>query len=98
MNGIHGEVLMWALGTDSTKRPFLTLLLQEEEKEEENTSEEGGRADISEPVKTFTSPMLETRLGLKSPDPIGKLPNRHVLPFSPLVRNENKDKPKLMQK
>ena len=53
---------------------------------------------ISEPVKTFTSPMLETRLGLKSPDPIGKLPNRHVLPFSPLVRNENKDKPKLMQK
>ena len=27
MNGIHGEVLMWALGTDSTKRPFLTLLL-----------------------------------------------------------------------
>ena len=49
MNGIHGEVLMWALGTDSTKRPFLTLLLQEEEeeeKEEENTSEEGGWADI----------------------------------------------------
>ena len=43
---------MGLLGTDSTKRPFLTLLLQEEEeeeeeeKEEENTSEEGGWADI----------------------------------------------------
>ena len=42
MNGIHGEVLMWPLGTDSTKRPFLTLLLlhQEEEKEEEEEEEE----------------------------------------------------------
>ena len=39
MNGIHGEVLMWALGTDSTKRPFLTLLLLLSQKEEEkNTS------------------------------------------------------------
>ena len=38
MNGIHGEVLMWALGTDSTKRPFLTLLLLLHREEEENTS------------------------------------------------------------
>ena len=53
MNGIHGEVLMWPLGTDSTKRPFLTLLLlhqeEEEEEVEENTSreigEEGGVFD-----------------------------------------------------
>ena len=49
MNGIHGEVLMWALGTDSTKRPFLTphcccsvrrrrrrRILVEKEKKEEN--------------------------------------------------------------
>ena len=50
MNGIHGEVLMWPLGTDSTKRPFLTLLLLHQEEEvEENTSreigEEGGVFD-----------------------------------------------------
>ena len=38
MNGIHGEVLMCPLGTDSTKRPFLTLLLLLHQEEEENTS------------------------------------------------------------
>ena len=37
MNGIHGEVLMWVLGTDSTKRPFLTLLLLQQ-----NRSRKGG--------------------------------------------------------
>ena len=50
MNGIHGEVLMWALGTDSTKRPFLTLLLLLHREEEENTSrerEEGGGGGVT---------------------------------------------------
>ena len=50
MNGIHGEVLMWPLGTDSTKRPFLTLLLLLHREEEENTSrerEEGGGGGVT---------------------------------------------------
>ena len=50
MNGIHGEVLIWALGTDSTKRPFLTLLLLLHREEEENTSrerEEGGGGGVT---------------------------------------------------
>ena len=34
----------------------------------------------------FTSSVLVSCLRLKPPDPRGKLPNRHILPLSPLLK------------
>ena len=90
MNGIHGEVLMWGfLAPTQLSALFWHCCCSSRigvAKEEEVRMKRMKRSEQILGDWMLTSSMFVAVLWLKSPDPSGQLPHRHILAISPLQR------------
>ena len=90
MNGIHGEVLMWGfLAPTQLSALFWHCCCSSRigvAKEEEVKMKRMKRSEKILGEWMFTSSVFVAVLWLKSPDPSGQLPHRHILAISPLQR------------
>ena len=88
MNGIHGEVLMWGfLAPTQLSALFWHCCCSSRigvAKEEEVRMNGMKRSEQILEDWMFTSSVFVAVLWLKSPDPSGQLPHRHILAISPL--------------